>query len=167
MQPVRHTARALIVNPAFEVLLISVDLPWLEGPVWTLPGGGIEPGESAELCARREILEETGFDYPDEMLPGWHGTIEFIHQGQTFQVHETYFVARAESRFEPNTDQMLDYEKDFTLDIDWLSIEQMQTSHCSPRQLPDMLKRIRDDQLPLESVLIENLMPDNYRPNGV
>ena len=29
--------------------------------VWTVPGGRIEPGETAEQAAQREALEETGF----------------------------------------------------------------------------------------------------------
>lgn len=50
------TAGAVVVNRAGQVLLCkSVD----DG-AWVFPGGCMEPGETGEQAARREVLEETG-----------------------------------------------------------------------------------------------------------
>jgi 8-oxo-dGTP diphosphatase len=48
----------IIFNEAHtQVLLIKRrDLP-----VWVLPGGGIDPGETPEFAVCRELLEETGY----------------------------------------------------------------------------------------------------------
>jgi 8-oxo-dGTP pyrophosphatase MutT (NUDIX family) len=35
--------------------------PALEGFTWQLPAGLLDPGEDAEACCRRELMEETGF----------------------------------------------------------------------------------------------------------
>lgn len=39
-------------------------------PVWVLPGGGIDPGETPEHAVVREILEETGFQVKVDRLVG-------------------------------------------------------------------------------------------------
>lgn len=39
-------------------------------PVWVLPGGGIDAGESPQNAAVREILEETGFTVKVQRLVG-------------------------------------------------------------------------------------------------
>jgi 8-oxo-dGTP diphosphatase len=44
-----------------DVLLIQRNRAPSEG-LWTLPGGRLKPGETAEQCAVREIKEELGLD---------------------------------------------------------------------------------------------------------
>jgi 8-oxo-dGTP pyrophosphatase MutT (NUDIX family) len=57
----REAARAIVLTPQREVLLLRVSLPE-ESPFWITPGGGIEPGESVEACLRRELREEVGLE---------------------------------------------------------------------------------------------------------
>lgn len=42
-----------------HVLLVRLSYGSSRG-MWSLPGGYVEPGETAEVAARREVLEETG-----------------------------------------------------------------------------------------------------------
>jgi 8-oxo-dGTP pyrophosphatase MutT (NUDIX family) len=162
---VRHTARALIINPHDEVLLLSVQLPWLDGPTWTMPGGGIEAGESAEICARREIQEETGYRHVGELVPAWQADIEFRFEDKHFAVFEQYFVARVDHRFKPSMAAMLDYEKDFSLELRWLGFEDLmdKKQHFSPRQIPEMVRHIKEDRLPDPPKVLSDPMPGNYR----
>ena len=44
-----------------DLLLIQRNRPPSEG-LWTLPGGRLEPGETAEQCAIREVREELGLE---------------------------------------------------------------------------------------------------------
>ena len=56
----RVAAYALCVDQAGKILLCRMAPSVIPGDVWTLPGGGIQFGESPESAVLRELDEETG-----------------------------------------------------------------------------------------------------------
>jgi 8-oxo-dGTP diphosphatase len=62
---------------------------------WTVPGGRVEPGETPQAAARREVLEETGL-VVDGILPFWSGPRPF-EKGfpHTVTVHAYYTATEA------------------------------------------------------------------------
>ena len=64
LDTVRVPAVAYIV-PLLDdgrVVLIRQYRPIVGAEIWELPAGTIEAGESPEACARRELVEEAGYD---------------------------------------------------------------------------------------------------------
>ena len=100
----RESARVLLLDSEQRLLLFRLALPDAESglPVWFPPGGGVEPGESHEDAARREIIEETGM--PGVVLGPWIWSREITikwagveRRGEWFHGVERYFVAHAPS----------------------------------------------------------------------
>lgn len=61
----RHTARGLVIHDG-KLLLME---RWREGKhYFSIPGGGIEPGETAKETVVREIMEETGCEVSVDRL---------------------------------------------------------------------------------------------------
>jgi mutator protein MutT len=52
---------AVIVDAAARVLLVKRRFEPLAGQ-WSLPGGGVDVGETLQACVIREMLEETGLE---------------------------------------------------------------------------------------------------------
>ena len=59
MKPVAKLAVSAVINEGTQVLLIVRGHEPAQG-LWSLPGGGVETGESLEEALVREVREETG-----------------------------------------------------------------------------------------------------------
>lgn len=55
---IRNSARALLLTPTADVLMVRFEFPGRT--VWALPGGGLEPGETHVEALHRELAEEVG-----------------------------------------------------------------------------------------------------------
>ncbi len=68
-------AFAAIFNPAGEILLVRLSYDQHQ---WSMPGGGIDPGESPTEAVIREVREETGLEAEVEALYGvyWRRDID-------------------------------------------------------------------------------------------
>jgi 8-oxo-dGTP pyrophosphatase MutT (NUDIX family) len=58
----RRSARVILADAADRLLLFE------SGGFWFTPGGGIEPGETIEQAATRELWEETGLRVASDQL---------------------------------------------------------------------------------------------------
>lgn len=94
----RVAAYAVITDAAGRMLLAH----WNEArhAAWTLPGGGLEPGEDPERAVRREVHEETGFRIALTGLLGIDSRViaatARITPGASAPLHTLRIVYRAE-----------------------------------------------------------------------
>ncbi len=90
----RPSARLLVTDPAGRLLLFRFT-PHDRPPFWVTPGGALDRGESFEAAARRELMEETGFDMePGPCLHVKHVVFTTL-EGIEVDAEERYFAVRA------------------------------------------------------------------------
>jgi 8-oxo-dGTP diphosphatase len=85
----RCGASAAILRGSQEILLIQRGKGAFTG-LWSLPGGHVEPGETARHAARREVLEETGIDAEIGGLLDVH---DVIVRGEADEIKAHYMIA--------------------------------------------------------------------------
>lgn len=94
-------AGVLVADPDRGVLLIWRHRFLFDEWAWEIPGGMVEPSESPADAARRECIEESGWE-PDELRP-----IHRFHPiaGQSTQTFHLFGAASARRVGEPDGDE--------------------------------------------------------------
>jgi 8-oxo-dGTP pyrophosphatase MutT (NUDIX family) len=100
MGPLRQVARIVVLDAEGSVLLVRYqDVqpmdPERVGPLtyWVPPGGGLNPSESYESAAARELEEETGLT-PEIGPLLWERRHVLQYKERLVSQHERYFLAR-------------------------------------------------------------------------
>jgi 8-oxo-dGTP pyrophosphatase MutT (NUDIX family) len=97
----RPSSRLLVVDPSGRVLLfrfVHQSGPLAGRTFWATPGGALDPGESFQQAARRELEEETGLRLEVGEEVGRRATIFPLATGEMAEADERYFLVRAPSQ---------------------------------------------------------------------
>jgi 8-oxo-dGTP pyrophosphatase MutT (NUDIX family) len=142
---VRPTSRLLVLDEHDRLLLMMTKAPDTSGAArWITPGGGVDPGESHEEAAVRELHEETGqvvaevgpvvrvddFEVPWDAADHTHGHAEFfIVRLPHFEVDDAGWTA----------DERIDI-----LESRWFSLDELDGADLAvePVALVPLLRRI-------------------------
>jgi 8-oxo-dGTP pyrophosphatase MutT (NUDIX family) len=151
---IRNAGRVVLLDDRDRILLFRFEYsldPAVKGrAVWITPGGGLEPGESPEEGARRELREETGLRA--ELGPLiWTRRHAFPWQGGQLEQRESYYLVRTRA-FEVDRENWTAEEHVVMTRHRWWALEELhanaENDYFAPRRLAELLGRIVAGDIP-------------------
>ncbi len=138
----RSVARLVLLDANRRVLLFRhADAYGRE--FWATPGGGLEPGETAEQAARREAAEELGAESV-QLVPLWRGHSDFLFADRRVSQDETFFLVTSHSGIlGPGVAET--HRAEHIVETRWWTLDEIERSPETifPADLPDQLRERR------------------------
>ena len=146
--PDRPTARWLILDGQGRVLLFR--FVYADGPIagtifWATPGGAVDPGETYEEAARRELFEETGLQVSEVGPQVARRVVSFrLPDGPMSRVDQRFFLLRIDA-FDLSPDGWTEEERRVLAEHRWWSAEDIRAASETvwPQDLADLVERLR------------------------
>lgn len=139
----RVAARVLPVSPDGAVLLLQGQDPARPGDLhWVSIGGAVEPGETLEEAAVREMLEETGIVVePSELVgPVAEGVHPFSWDGVDYVSASTFFALPLDRSVEVSFDGLEAGEVGNVLRAGWWTPEDLRADGtAASADMPDLV----------------------------
>jgi 8-oxo-dGTP pyrophosphatase MutT (NUDIX family) len=140
----RKAARILLLDPEARVLLFQFVRPNGER-FWATPGGRVEPGESFEQAARRELTEEVGLSV-DSLEAAWSQPATFVWSEDTIEQKEQFFIAMLTRPFVIDPALAATHRVENIVGHRFWSIEELLTTleHVFPEDLGTRLREVKE-----------------------
>ncbi|ADP84798.1 NUDIX hydrolase [Pseudofrankia inefficax] len=139
----RVAGRVVLLDPSDAFLLIRAHDPFLaDSPTWWhVPGGGLDPGESPQQGAIREISEEVGIRLTDVGPVAATRVSRFQFAGRHYVQQESFFVVRLPERVDVDAAAWTDLERKSTLDWRWWTVDEVRATAETvyPRRLASLV----------------------------
>ncbi len=142
----RVAGRAILLDSDGRILLFQgFDPARPESPWWYTPGGGVEPGETPQQAAARELAEETGLVVEPAALGEqvFENYAEFSMDGVLLRQRNHFFLLRTATR-EISTAGFDEAEQRTHLGHRWWGAEELEQSseNYFPEELPGLVTRL-------------------------
>ena len=142
----RKTSRIILVAPTGRTLMLFTRIPdssnWHR---WVTPGGGVDPGESHEVAAVRELFEETGLVISDVGEPVYREDIPLPYDEAIYpRAHQEFFFHTVEEEFEPDRSGWTASELIDVTAWRWWSANELESTNepFEPAVLPQLLRSL-------------------------
>ena len=138
----REAVRAIVLDGRDRVLLCRFANPVTGASWWGTPGGGIDPGETADVALRRELAEEAGLTDPDIGPQVFEHEHVFPWRQRLLRQHALFHVVRVD-RHDPAP--TIDLAPEGVAELRWWTLDDLESlpgEQVAPPELPALVRRL-------------------------